>query len=422
MRHSELVQNPWQRYQPEHIDGIYDHILRPAGLELSNNHWTIASYDEAARVLDTRNPEVDNSNTLLPLTPRAELARNVRAWPSLIRLTCNTQPVTADAHDPTHAAVRRALFTPRHPASINYAQTVSNYDSLVRTVVESAGNDLSSHLKEGQTDLAAVFARPIASTVIRKAVGFYDADDADVRTWSDAQTSLLGRYLNRNEQVRGLSGLADLAVACRGLVSARRRSGDTSGIAGMLAQSDLSTKQAGSALMNVMAAGYSTTYGTILNATRRLLSDRGREYWDELPNLDEPTTNALMRELTRLETGLIGWKRRAKTDMLIGKSTIPKGSPMVVHLGAANRDPDMFTNPHDIQLDRTERGEPAPLSFGTGPHVCVGKALAQLELKRALQTLRAVAPDLREAGHFTPYDPDYLFRTPQELIVHSAAR
>jgi cytochrome P450 len=60
-------------------------------------------------------------------------------------------------------------------------------------------------------------------------------------------------------------------------------------------------------------------------------------------------------------------------------------------LGAANRDPIVFSRPEQLQLDRPG---PAPLAFGYGAHYCLGAALARLEIAIALRYLLARRPAL----------------------------
>jgi cytochrome P450 len=167
-----------------------------------------------------------------------------------------------------------------------------------------------------------------------------------------------------------------------------------------------------------MAAGYATSYGTLLNSMRFLLSNTGRSRWDVLTRQEDMPD--LVNELIRLETGLIGWKRFADREVrLSDESVVPAGRQMLLMLGAANRDPAHFLEPHRLRTDRAERGEPKPLTFGTGPHLCVGREVARAEITVALSHLRSCFPDLRLVAppDGFRYDPDYLFRTPVSLPV-----
>jgi cytochrome P450 len=65
----------------------------------------------------------------------------------------------------------------------------------------------------------------------------------------------------------------------------------------------------------------------------------------------------------------------AKERVQVGETKIPSGSMLLVCVGAANRDPKIFSNPDQIDLQR----RPAHLSFGAGPYRCIGAGLAQLQ-------------------------------------------
>src|SRR5947209_970822 len=67
------------------------------------------------------------------------------------------------------------------------------------------------------------------------------------------------------------------------------------------------------------------------------------------------------------------------------------GQSALVAIAAANRDPAVFDQPTEFQLDRTG---PAPMSFGYGAHYCLGSALARLELTQALPRILARQPVL----------------------------
>ncbi|MBF6479209.1 cytochrome P450, partial [Nocardia cyriacigeorgica] len=77
------------------------------------------------------------------------------------------------------------------------------------------------------------------------------------------------------------------------------------------------------------------------------------------------------------------------------------GRRVVMLLGAANHDPDIFDHPHHLRLDRD--GEP-PLSFGGGIHYCLGAPLARLEAQIAFPALLRRFPGLALAATPVPRD------------------
>lgn len=220
------------------------------------------------------------------------------------------------------------------------------------------------------------------------------------------------------ELATAIAALAELSRACTDLIGQRARCPGND-LATLLAQAHagraLPRKLAASAAMNLIAAGYITTYGTLLNSMSYLLSAAGREHWDALA--DPGYLPALTSELLRRETALVGWKRKASSRVVLGDgSAIEAGRQILALIGAANCDPEVFTHPHEIRPDRNLAGK-ALLTFGLGPHSCVGSGLATLELELSLRALRQNFPGIRLAGARRSYAPDNLFRIPDSLPV-----
>jgi cytochrome P450 len=407
-------------YQPDALASNYDRLHssgvssvrdQPTGL------YAIWSYGNVERIIKGVDDAASNKTTLSPLTPTARFAANPSTWSSLVHLAA-VPPATANANGRAHDEVRRAIFAHPGGLSLRYDTTLQAYGDLIIQRVRAAADEMEVRSATAEViDFAEVFARPLAAGVISAIVGFVEEDELRVQMWSDAQTALLGRLLDRPGQVLGVRGLRDLSRACRALARARAKS-PTSDLASHLLAGGLDITRAGAALMNIMAAGYATSYGTLLNSMRFLLSDAGRPCWDGLAN--EEDISDLVNELIRLETGLLGWKRFADRNVRLSDgSLVPAGSQMLLMLGAANRDPDHFVEPHRILADRAERKEPKPLTFGTGPHLCVGREVARVEIISALSLLRHRFPEMRlipPPGGFR-YDLDYLFRTPVTLPV-----
>jgi hypothetical protein len=84
-----------------------------------------------------------------------------------------------------------------------------------------------------------------------------------------------------------------------------------------------------------------------------------------------------------------------------GGLPIPEGSALILLIGAANRDPACYPDPDHFDPARTDN---APLSFGAGPHICIGNNLARLEAGIAFPRLLARFPHLSPAGPATRRD------------------
>jgi cytochrome P450 len=92
----------------------------------------------------------------------------------------------------------------------------------------------------------------------------------------------------------------------------------------------------------------------------------------------------LVDETLRLESPVQKLARWPDTDMRLGTVEIPRDAPVVLVLGAGNRDPARFPDPDRCDLDRATGGH---LGFGRGAHFCLGSALARLEAESVLGCL-----------------------------------
>jgi cytochrome P450 len=109
---------------------------------------------------------------------------------------------------------------------------------------------------------------------------------------------------------------------------------------------------------------------------------------------------AALEEFLRLYTPYRGFARTAKTDVCVHGRDIPAGEPIALVYASANRDEDVFPNAEEFQLDRPNMKD--SLAFGRGPHMCVGAALARLELVVALQEMLARTRGFHVSGEIVP--------------------
>lgn len=127
---------------------------------------------------------------------------------------------------------------------------------------------------------------------------------------------------------------------------------------------------------------------------------------------------AAREELLRFASPVIYMRRTATRDVTIGDVAIARGDKVVMYFGAANRDPDHFARPDDLDLSRSPNEH---IAFGGGPHVCLGQHLARLEIDAVLSEVLSRLEAIEVVG-----EPEWLASTfisgPRALRVRFVAR
>ncbi|MFF5443942.1 cytochrome P450 [Streptomyces sp. NPDC012888] len=100
-------------------------------------------------------------------------------------------------------------------------------------------------------------------------------------------------------------------------------------------------------------------------------------------------TGRAVEELLRVHPPVLSFRRTAARDTVLAGRHVRAGDKVVVFHASANHDERVFTDPGRIDLDRA----PNPhVSFGDGPHVCLGAHFARLQLRTLYEEWRALMP------------------------------
>ncbi len=164
--------------------------------------------------------------------------------------------------------------------------------------------------------------------------------------------------------------------------------------------------------MVLLFAGHETSVNLISHSVLSLLRHPDQlEKLRRRPELIVPG----VEELLRLESSVQTWHTRsALADIEIAGTTIPKGAPIFLAYGSANRDPQRFENPDKLDLERPDNQH---LGFSQGIHVCYGGPLARLEVQVAVGEFVRRAENPRLVGDPPPYRRNQIFRGPRHLLV-----
>ncbi len=146
----------------------------------------------------------------------------------------------------------------------------------------------------------------------------------------------------------------------------------------------LSKKESCSMAMLLFAAGFETTGNLIGNATAALCHSPS-EYKRFLDG--DVSTREAVDELVRFDSPVQLDGRVVEKEVDLFGVALPEGLFVATLLGAANRDDLVYEDPDALSLSRTG---PAPMSFGSGAHFCLGSYLAKMELGVYLELIRGL--------------------------------
>ena len=293
---------------------------------------------------------------------------------------------------PRHSTFRRLIskgFTPRR---------VADLEPSVRDFVRRRVAELS---EAGAADLVEVLAGPLPSFVVASYLGVPEADRQQFGVWGDAivDANATGNTVrDAGEAVAGLYGYFTELVGRR-----RRQPGND-----ML--SDLVTARVDGRPLEldeilgycfVMIAGGNDTASGLLAGSAALLSEHPgqRRLLVEDPGL----LDGAVEELLRLTSPVQGLSRTTTQAVELHGVHIPHGSKVHLLYGSANRDEREFgPTADDCDLTRTFR---RMMSFGNGPHHCIGAAAARLQGRVVIEELLRAMPDFvvdRAGGRLAP--------------------
>jgi cytochrome P450 len=163
-------------------------------------------------------------------------------------------------------------------------------------------------------------------------------------------------------------------------------------------------------LLLLITAGLDTTAHGVGHMVIRLARDP--ELRQRL-EVDPAIRSRAIEEFLRLEPPAGGLVRTAMRDMVIGGKHIQAGKRVLLLVSAANRDPEEFDLPDEVNLERATNRH---LAFGYGARHCLGIHLARLELRVALGEILTRLKDLRLTDDHIEYDNGVL-RGPAHVNV-----
>jgi len=345
----------------------------------------------------------------LPFTPEgdditAQIEQYRDQIPAAGLIACQDPP----AHAKTKALLM-GMITPR--------RLQENEQFMVRL----ADRTIDEFVGRGSCDVVAEYAQPFATLVIADLLGVPEQDHDNIR-----------KLLRRGGpgQISGNVNPENNPLASIGAQFYHyiedRRSNPRSDVLTALAQqryADGSLPEVVDVVMVatfLFAAGQDTTVKVIAAALRHLgenpeLQLKLRAQRHLIPEFIE--------EVLRLDGTVKNTFRLAKVPVKVGDLDVAPGTTVMLTIGAMNRDPAKFDDPHQLRLDRKNVRE--HVAFGRGIHSCPGAPLARAEAKVTLERFFDRTADIRidESRHGPAgarryeYDPTYILRGMSDLHI-----
>jgi cytochrome P450 len=333
--------------------------------------WVLTRYEDVKRAcLDTAAMSSDRLRPFFASLASDEAARVADLMRYLTRWMVFRNP-------PEHTRLRRL------------AAKVFNVRSMqaLRPQIEAVTAELLDALRgRAEFDLIAEFAGPLPARVIMHMLGVPPGELARLKRLSDEMALFIGSARDSPDKYpRAEAATHEMAGLFRELIGLRRRAPQPDLLTDLVHVQDdgerLTEDELVATCVLLLFAGHETTTHHIANGLRALL-----EFPEQLGALraNPALAGPAVEELLRYD-GPIGAQVRIvqKPHELHGKQLNP-GERVFLLMNAANRDPRAFPDPDRLDLRRD--GVPH-LTFGFGPHICLGFPLARLEGQIALPAL-----------------------------------
>ena len=305
--------------------------------------------------------------------------------------------------DPDHRVQRALVSHAFNSSSINALA-----ERVMLPIVDELIDGLEANGRCAELVTELCFAFPVQ--VIAAMLGLQRQDYLRFQQWT---TDIVGHL---HDPARGVRALAEMQQCVdERIESARSDPGDD--VISALVHAEVDGERLGpediyTFVRLLLPAGVETTFRSIGNLLLLLL-----RHHDQLDAVREDPVQLVPRaveETLRFEVPMLVTNRTAVDDCELEGVSISARTGVLAVIGAANRDESRYDDPDRFDIHR----DPQPhISFGFGPHLCLGLHLARTEMRVALEQLLARLPDIRLANDTDAHIEGIVFRGPTQLPV-----
>lgn len=364
----EVLANPYPLY----------HRLRtedPVHWDPFLHAWVVTRYAEVVRVFQRFSAERTPTPEQLRLLGMEELAPLAKV---MVRQMLFLDP-------PDHTRVRSLASKAFTPARV----------AVLRShIQEITASLLDAVQAAGEMDVLAALAYPLPAIVTAEMLGVPTSDWRQLIVWSADFAQVLGNFQHNPDYAqRALRSLNEMVAYFQAAVREQRahpREGLISAFLNAEIDGDrLNEEEVIANTIVTMVGGQETTTNLIGNGILTLL-----RHPDQLEKLraDLSLIPAAVEELLRYESPSQHTARLAPCDLELGNRHIRQRQAVIAVMGAANRDPERFADPDQLDICRQDNRH---VAFAWASHFCFGAPLARIEGQVALEAVLRRMPDLR---------------------------
>ena len=276
---------------------------------------------------------------------------------------------------------------------VNRAFVSRQVEQLRPRIRQLAHEMIDAFEGKDSVDLIKAFAAPIPAIIIAEMIGLPAEMAPQLLNWSNRMVTMYMYNVTRETELDANQAAADFMAYLREVIAERRKAPREDLLTHMLTSDRdgdvLSDDEVMSTTILLLNAGHEATVHTTGNGVKSIL-ESGLDPQSLFATPEQAA--ASVEECLRFDAPLHLFTRYTLEDTELAGIPLRKGDVVGLMLGAANRDPNRFSNADTFDPFRTDG---ANVSFGAGIHFCIGAPLARIELQEAMSVLFERLPKLR---------------------------
>ena len=362
----DYIDNPYKTYNSmrSHKPILFSQTTRL--------HW-VTKMEFAQEMLRDKRFSVDDRKYPIADKRRKEFKKAGRE----IMLEQFENPSMLKLDPPDHSRIRKLVqygFTNRY---------ITSLEPEIKKIVEDC---LDKVHNQDSFDLIEDLAKPLPAIVIAKMMGLPNEDLDQFQAWSEDLLVGVGGIGTSKEDIKKSGDAYEALIRYFEKIILSRKNSPGDDFIGKLIQAEesgdkLNIKEMYGTCLLLLIAGHETTTRLIGNGMFTLFNHL--DQMNHLQNNFELIPNAI-EEMLRYEPPVHATVRFAENEMIYNEKTYKRGTPFAVSIAGANRDPEANDNPNEFDITREDIKH---ISFGYGPHMCIGASLARIESRIAFESL-----------------------------------